>query len=157
VVAVTPAQRDGIRDRYPDQPPGRFLCVPNGYDADLYENFRPSRAGRNNMVITYYGSLYASPHYDIRGYLDALDSLPDEVRDRIETRFIGRIALEAQPILANRKSELVQFGFLPHAEGVLKLQETDYLLLAANDPTQHAGKLFDYAFVYVGQRWPRAI
>jgi hypothetical protein len=144
VVAVTPAQRDGIRDRYPDQPPGKFLCVPNGYDADLYENFRPSRAGRNNMVITYYGSLYASPPYDIRGYLDALDGLPDEVRDKIETRFIGRIALEAQPILAGRKSKLVQFGFLPRAEGVLKLQETDYLLLAANDPTQHAGKLFDY-------------
>jgi len=144
VVAVTPAQRDAMRDRYPDQPAGKFLCVPNGYDGELYDHFRPSRAGRNNMVITYYGSLYATPPYDITGYLDALDSLPDEQRDRIETRFVGRIAAEAQPLLQGRKAKLVQLGFLPRAEGVAKLEETDYLLLAANDPTQHAGKLFDY-------------
>jgi hypothetical protein len=144
VVAVTPAQRDAMRDRYPDQPSGKFLCVPNGYDGELYENFRPSREGRDNMVITYYGSLYATPPYDITGYLDALDRLPDQIRDQIETRFIGRIAREAEPLLAGRKSKLTRMGFLPRGEGVAKLQETDYLLLAANDPTQHAGKLFDY-------------
>ena len=144
VVAVTPAQRDAMRDRYPDQPPGKFLCVPNGYDGELYENFRPSRKGRENMVVTYYGSLYATPPYDITGYLEALDRLPDQIRDQIETRFIGRIAREAEPLLAGRKAKLTRMGFLPRAEGVARLQETDYLLLAANDPTQHAGKLFDY-------------
>jgi hypothetical protein len=144
VVAVTPAQSDAIRDRYPDQPKGKFLCVPNGFDAELYENFHPSRDGRDNMVVTYYGTLYASPPYDISGYLEALDGLPDAIRDRIETRFIGRIALEAEPLLEGRKAKLVKMGFFPRAEGVRKLQETDYMLLAANDPTQHAGKLFDY-------------
>jgi hypothetical protein len=144
VVAVTPAQSDAMRDRYPDQPSGKFLCVPNGYDGELYENFQPSRKGRDNMVITYYGSLYATPPYDITGYLDALDRLPDQIRDQIETRFIGRIAREAEPLLAGRKSKLIQMGFLPRGEGVARLQESDYLLLAANDPTQHAGKLFDY-------------
>lgn len=144
VVAVTPAQRDAMRDRYPDQPAGKFLCVPNGYDAELYENFRPCRAGRDNMVVTYYGSLYATPPYDISGYLAAVDSLPDALRDRVETRFIGRIAAEAEPLLAGRKSRIVRLGFRPRAEGARLLEETDYLLLAANDPTQHAGKLFDY-------------
>ena len=48
------------------------------------------------------------------------------------------------PLLAGRKSRITQLGFLPRGEGVAKLQETDYMLLAANDPTQHAGKLFDY-------------
>jgi len=144
VVAVTPAQRDAIRERYPDQPSGKFLCVPNGYDAELYENFRPSREGRDNMVITYYGSLYATPPYDITGYLDALDQLPDHIRDQIETRFIGRIAREAEPLLAGRKAKLIKMGFFPRAEGVAKLQETDYLLVVSNDPTAHAGKLFDY-------------
>lgn len=144
VVAVTPAQRDAMRNRYPDQPEGKFLCVPNGFDAELYAGFRPSRFGRDDMVITYYGSLYASPPYDIRGYLEALDSLPDGIRERIETRFIGRIAVEAEPLLAGRKARISRLGFMPRAEGVRKLEETDYLLLAANDPTQHAGKLFDY-------------
>ena len=144
VVAVTPAQRDDIRNRYPDQPSSKFLCVPNGYDAELYEDFRPARKERKNMVVTYFGSLYASPPYDIRSYLDVLDELPENIRDRIETRFIGRIALDAKPLLAGRKARMVEMGFFPRAEGVRKLAETDYLLLAANDPTQHAGKLFDY-------------
>jgi Glycosyltransferase Family 4 len=144
VVAVTPAQRDAIRARYSDQPSGKFLCIPNGYDSDLYEDFRPSRAGRSNMVVTYFGTLYATAPYDISKYLAALDSLPEQIRDRIETRFIGRIAAEAEPLLAGRKARLVKLGFFPREEGVRKLQESDYLLVAANDPTQHAAKLFDY-------------
>ncbi len=144
VVAVSPAQRDAIRQRYPDQPHGKFLCVPNGFDADLYADFRPSREGRDHMVVTYYGSLYASPPYDLRPYFDALESLPEQVRDGIETRFIGRIAVEAEPLLAGRKARITKLGFFPRAEGVRKLEETDYLLLPAHDPTQHAGKLFDY-------------
>ena len=144
VVAVTPAQRDAMRERYPDQPRTKFICVPNGFDAEAYAGFRPSRTGRDNMVVTYYGTLYASSPYDITGYLEALDSLPTEIRDRIETRFIGRIAAEAEPLLCGRKSKLLKLGFLPRAEGVCKLQDTDYLLMSANDPTSHAGKLFDY-------------
>jgi hypothetical protein len=143
-VAVTPRQRDAIRDRYPDQPSHKFLCVPNGYDGDLFEEFHPSRAERDNMVITYFGSLYATKPYDITGYLDAVDSLPEQIREKVVTRFIGRIALEAEPLLAGRKSKIEKLGYFPQAEGILKLQDTDYLLLAANDPTQHAGKLFDY-------------
>lgn len=144
VVAVTPANRDAMRARYPDQPDSKFICVPNGYDADLYEDFRPSREGRDNMVIGYFGSLYASPPYDIRGFLEALDSLPDEVRAKTEVQFIGRVAAEAKPLLQGRKTKIVEVGFLPRDQGVKRLEQSDYLLLAANDPTQHAGKLFDY-------------
>ena len=144
VVAVTPANRDAIRERYADQPASKFLYIPNGYDADLYENFRPSRQGRDNMVVTYFGSLYASPPYDIRGFLEALDQLPEPVLSRIELRFIGRVAAEAKPLLRGRKAKIVEVGFLPRAEGVRRLEESDYMLLAANDPTSHAGKLFDY-------------
>jgi hypothetical protein len=144
VVAVTPANRDAMRARYPDQPDSKFICVPNGYDADLYEDFRPSRAGRDNMAIGYFGSLYASPPYDIRGFLEALDSLPEEIRAKTEVHFIGRIAAEAKPLLRGRKTKIVEVGFLPRDQGVKRLEQCDYLLLAANDPTQHAGKLFDY-------------
>ena len=144
VVAVTPTNRDDIRARYPDQPNSKFICIPNGYDADLYEDFHPTRQGRDNMVIAYFGSLYASPPYDIRGFLEAADALPDEIRSRIELQFIGRVAAEAKPILQGRKTKIVEVGFLPRAEGVNRLAHCDYLLQPANDPTQHAGKLFDY-------------
>ena len=144
IVCVTPAQRDAMRNRYPDQPDAKFLSIPNGFDADLFEDFHPSRQGRSNMVVTYLGSLYRTPVYDVAGYLEALDSLPDAVRDRIETRFIGRIAREAESLLEGRRAKLVKLGFFPRAEAIKLLEQTDYMLLAANDPTTHAGKLFDY-------------
>jgi glycosyltransferase involved in cell wall biosynthesis len=143
VVAVTLAQRDAMKARYPDQPESKFLFVPNGFDGDLYAGFRPSREGRGNLVITYYGTVYASRPYDISRFLDALDSLPEELRARVELRFIGRIALDAQRQLENRTFKIVKMGFFPRAEGVRLLQDTDYLLVPANDPTTHAGKLFD--------------
>jgi hypothetical protein len=144
IVAVTPAQRDAMRARYPDQPETKFLYIPNGFDADLYRDFRPSRQDRTNLVITYYGTLYATPPYDISRFLEALDGLPEELRGRVELRFVGRIAADAQSQLEGRKFKLVKVGFLPRAAGVRLLQETDYMLLPSNDPTAHAGKLFDY-------------
>jgi hypothetical protein len=144
VVAVTPAQRDMIRNRYKDQPAGKFLCVSNGYDADLYEGFQPRRTDPSRMVITYYGSLYSHAVYDPSRFLDAVDSLPDEVRASIDLRFVGRIASDAERFLEDRKFKISKLGFFPRAEGVRRLEESDYLLLIVNDATAHAGKLFDY-------------
>ena len=73
-----------------------------------------------------------------------LDELPEPVRSRIETRFIGRVTAETQECLAGRKSAVRRLGFVPKIEGTRRLEETDYLLLIVNDPTAHAGKLFDY-------------
>jgi len=144
VVPVTPAQTSAVRARYPDQPESKFLCVPNGYDAELFENFQARPKNQGRMVVTYFGSLYASPPYSPVGYLEALDSLPEQVRSRIETRFIGRVVREAAPLLEGRRAAIRQLGFFPRAEGIRLLEETDYLLLIVNDPTAHAGKLFDY-------------
>jgi len=141
---VTPAWRDAMRARYPDQPASKFLFIPNGFDADLYTGFRPSRESRGNLVITYYGTVYNTPPYDIGGFLKELDNLPDDLRARVELRFIGRIALEAQSQLEGRKFKLRKMGFFPRDEGVRLLQETDYLLLVSNDPSVYAAKLFDY-------------
>lgn len=144
VVAVTPAQRDAIRRRYADQPEGKFLFVPNGFDADLYEGFQPQREARTGMLITYFGSLYATLPYNPTAFLEAVDALPDEVREQTEVRFIGRIAKEAEPLLSHRRVKIRKLGFFPRAEGVKQLQNSDYLLLIANEATTHAGKLFDY-------------
>jgi hypothetical protein len=95
-------------------------------------------------VITYYGTVYNTPPYDLSGFLRELDNLPEDLRARVELRFIGRIALEAQAQLEGRKFKLVKMGFFPRDEGVRLLQETDYLLLVSNDPAVYAAKLFDY-------------
>jgi glycosyltransferase involved in cell wall biosynthesis len=145
VSAVTPAQSDSIRRRYPDQPAEKFLYVPNGYDRVAHKIAPHTPANDSKFVVTYLGTVYANPVYaPISNYLDALETLPEEVRSRIETRFIGRIALEADPRLHRAHDNIVRIGFLPKMTALAKLAETDLQLLVAADPTTHAGKLFDY-------------
>jgi glycosyltransferase involved in cell wall biosynthesis len=144
VVAVTSAQTLAIASRYPDQPPKKFLCVPNGYDPEIFEGFKPRRGNRQRMTIKYFGTLYASPPYSPLGFLEALDSIPPEVLDQVDVQFIGRIPVEVAPLLEGRRAHIQSLGFFPKAEGIRLLEDSDYLLLIVNDPTAHAGKLFDY-------------
>jgi Glycosyltransferase Family 4 len=144
VTAVTPAQRDAIRNRYPAEPADKFFCVPNGYDPEQYADFRWTPRRRDKMLVTYFGSTYTSVPYSPVDYLETVDNLPPAIRDRIETRFIGRVSLEAKPLLENRRHTVTQLGFLPQQEAILRLQDSDYLLLVIGDSSSHAGKLFDY-------------
>lgn len=144
VSAVTPAQSNQIRERYPDQPAEKFLYTPNGYDPDMFGGFEARPHDPAGVVITYFGSVYGNPVYSPKHYLDAVDSLPEEIRVRFETRFIGRVAAEAVPVLSGRAASVRQLGYMPQAEGIRYLEESDCLLLIASDPTTHAGKLFDY-------------
>ena len=144
VTAVTPAQRDAIRNRYPQEPDEKFFCVPNGYDPEQYAAFRWTPRRGRKMLITYFGSAYTSVPYSPRDYLETVDNLPEALRDRIETRFIGRVSHEARPLLENRRHTVTQLGFLPQQEAILRLQDSDYLLLVIGEASSHAGKLFDY-------------
>ncbi len=144
VSAVTPAQSRQIRQRYPEQPSEKFFYTPNGYDPEVFHGFQSRAHAQPGTVVTYFGSVYGNPVYSPKHYLDAVDALPEEIRSRIETRFIGRVAAEAAPILSGRRSRVHQIGYMPQAEGIRYLEESDCLLLIASDPTTHAGKLFDY-------------
>lgn len=141
VSSVTPAQMRQISDRYPGQPAQKFLCTPNGYDPQVFREFQSRPHGQNGLIVTYFGSVYGNPVYSPKTYLDAVDVLN---APHVESRFIGRIASEASPLFSKRGSGVRRLGFIPQAEGLRYLEETDLLLLIARDPTTHAGKLFDY-------------
>ena len=61
-----------------------------------------------------------------------------------ETRFIGRVAPDAAPLLAARCARIVQTGFLPQQEALRELERSHCLLLLIGTPTVHSGKLFEY-------------
>jgi hypothetical protein len=88
------------------------------------------------------GTVYktASPRF----YLDALDALPEAVRSRVETRFIGRISDEEKRLLEGRKSDLRLLGFMSQSEALRRTEETDYLLLTMTNDISLPGKLFEY-------------
>jgi glycosyltransferase involved in cell wall biosynthesis len=142
VIAVTPTSLQTIRDRYPDQPDSKFACLPNGYDPESFASFRAREHSGAQVVVTHMGTLYktASPRY----YLDALDTLPDEIRSRFETRFVGRIADSERSVLEGRKSDIRILGFMPQTEALRQTEETDFLLLTMTNEISLPGKLFEY-------------
>jgi glycosyltransferase involved in cell wall biosynthesis len=142
VVVVTRSLLKETRDRYPGQPESKFVCVPNGYDPDTFADFRARPHNQPKVLVTYVGTVYAatSPRF----YLDALDELPEPIRSRVETRFVGRITEEERTFLESRKSKVQVLGFMSQAEAVRQMEETDFLLLTMTDPTAATGKIYEY-------------
>jgi glycosyltransferase involved in cell wall biosynthesis len=144
VTTVTQEWMQRLRRRYSDEPTGKFIYTPNGYEPETFHDFRPRGRTDGKMFVTYFGSVHMNRVYSPKNYLDAIETLPADVRDRIETRFIGRVRPDAQACLQQTKAIVRQLGFMPMVKGLRYLEETDFLLLIASDPTSHAGKLFDY-------------
>lgn len=145
VVAATPAWTEGMRRRYPDQPVGKFVYVPNGHDPETTPPLSPPPR-RKRLVFTYAGSIQNNPVYSPTPFLDALDGLDDEEAAQIEIRFVGRVAAAAEPLLANRRVTVVATGFVPHQEAIRLLGDSDVLLLilGAAAAGAHSAKLFEY-------------
>jgi glycosyltransferase involved in cell wall biosynthesis len=142
VVAVNESSRDEIRHRYPEQRDRKFVVVPNGYDPEAFAGFLPRANESSRMLVTHVGTVYktASPRF----YLDAADGLPEEIRAQMETRFIGRVADNERPLLENRPSKVTLLGFMPQAQALKYMEDTDYLLLTMTNDISVPGKLFEY-------------
>ncbi|SRR5579884_133322 len=142
VVVVTQAMLDRFRERYPDQKSEKFVLIPNGFDPAVLPEPAVRANHRPKVVVSHIGTVYSasSPRY----YLDALESLPEHIRDGIETRFVGRIAEEEKPFLSNRKAQVTSVGFLPQKEALNEMVQADYLLLTMTDSASLTGKVFEY-------------
>lgn len=144
VSTVTEAWVQRLRRRYPDQPADKFIYTPNGYEPPMFHDFRSRERTDGKMVVAYFGSVHMNRVYSPKNYLDAIEALPPEIRDRIETRFIGRVRPDAEAYLRQTRAVVRQLGFMPKVQGLRYLEDADFLLLLATDPTSHASKLFEY-------------
>jgi glycosyltransferase involved in cell wall biosynthesis len=142
VVAVTETSLAAIRKRYPAQPDAKFSLIHNGYDQDVIRPSELPRRKDGKVVVVHLGTVYktASPQY----YLDAVDELPEDLRSRFETRFIGHISDDQRGVLQNRRSEIRTLGFLPQAEAVKHVADADFVLLTMTNDISLPGKLFEY-------------
>jgi glycosyltransferase involved in cell wall biosynthesis len=145
VVAVTEAARREIRKRYPKEPDSKFLLVPNGFDATRLRRSVPSPEPRidGRIVVTHIGTVYAST--EPTTLVEALQSLPPEVRSRFKLRFIGHIEEPRFRQALLGLGEIVELkGYLPQHEALATINETDYVLLINHDPLNVGGKFYDY-------------
>jgi len=144
VSTVTGTWVERLRRRYPGEPAGKFVCTPNGYDPELFRDFQSRRRKDGKIIISYFGTVHDNKIYSPDKYLAAMERLPAQVRNQLETRFIGRVVGQSNYSLESTKANVRLLGFMPKQQGIRHLQETDFLLLIATDPSSHAGKLFDY-------------
>jgi glycosyltransferase involved in cell wall biosynthesis len=146
VVAVTEAARREIRARYPEQPDSKFHLIPNGFDAARLPNSVPSALMRpgDKIVVTYVGSIYGST--DPSSLVQALQSLPNELKSRFRLRFIGHIEEPRFREALLQLGDMVELkGYLPQDEALAAMNEADYALLITHDPLNVAAKFYDYA------------
>ena len=144
VVAVTEAARREISDRYPAEDPGKFLCVPNGFDTTPAVRPPAAPVGPDRKVtLTYIGSVYGST--DPATFIQAVLGLPTSVRDRLHIRYIGHIETAAyREALQSLGANIELKGFVPQAEALRAIEDTTYLLLITHDRINVAAKFYDY-------------
>jgi len=145
IVAVTEAARREIRARYPNEPDSKFLLLPNGFDATRLRRSPPSAEPRpdGTIVVTHIGTVYASTEPSTM--VEAVQSLPPEIRSRFRFRFIGHIEEPRFRESLLKLGDLVELrGFLPQHEALAAMKETDYVLLIQHGHLNIAAKLYDY-------------
>ncbi len=145
IVAVTEAARIEIRSRYPHQPESKFQLIPNGFDATRVHPITPSsRIGsHDSIVVTYLGSIYGST--EPITLVQALQSLPPEIRSRFRFRFIGHIEEARYREALLGLGDIVELkGFLPQSEALSAMNQTDYALLISHDHLNVSAKFYDY-------------
>lgn len=142
VVVVTDTMLNDYRARYPSEPGKKFICIPNGYDPELFDHLETGPAPSQDIIVTYAGTVYSAS--SARYYLDALDSLPAEIRSSFHTRFVGRITHDEESHFHGRQSVIQKVGFLPQHETIRMMAASDYLLVTMTDAASLTGKLFEY-------------
>jgi glycosyltransferase involved in cell wall biosynthesis len=145
IVAVTEAARREIRSRYPQEPESKFHLIPNGFDASRLRRFisLPEAPPDRKIIVTHVGTVYTST--EPTSLVQALQSLPPEIKSRFSLRFIGHIEEPRFREALLQLGEMVELrGFLPQHEALAAMAETDYVLLINHDPLNVGGKFYDY-------------
>jgi glycosyltransferase involved in cell wall biosynthesis len=145
IVAVTEAARRQIRARYPQAPDSKFHLIPNGFDATRLRRaeFLPQHRPDGKIIVTHIGTVYAST--EPTALIEAVQSLPLEVKSRFTLRFIGHIEEPRFREALLQLGDMVELkGFLPQREALAAMNETDYVLLINHDPLNVGGKFYDY-------------
>ncbi len=146
VVLVTEAARRELQSRYPNEPAEKFLYLPNGYDlaSPARATAQPiARDPRQKILLTYIGTVYGSTAPG--SFVEAVRGLSPAIRERLRIRFIGHIETPAyREQLLSLGNTIELKGFVPQAEALAAIRDTDYLLLITHDRINVAAKFYDY-------------
>ena len=145
VVTVTRSTRTEIRTRYPEQPEEKFVCIPNGYDPEVFAGLQQEQHEKRlgaKIVVANMGTV--APASSPTFFLDALEAMPEQIQSEFEMHFIGRVANSEQVVLESRKIHVKLLGFMPQAKALQELAKADYALVVMTDAASVPGKIYEY-------------
>ena len=144
VVAVSEAARLEMMGRYPEEDPAKFRYVANGFETRPVATAAAVAARTDDrVVLTYIGTVYRVT--DPTSFVEAVLALPAELRARLVVRFIGHVETEEYRATLQRLGDTVELkGFMPQAEALRAIDDSDYMLLITHDRINVSAKFFDY-------------
>lgn len=130
----------------------KIVVIPNGYDEDDFTGITPVQ--NEYFTITYTGTIATS--YRIEQFVDAVDRLPDKVKERLKIRFVGNVPEEILGLFAQKKLDgLVEvLGYVPHEQAIRQMTGASLLLMAIPDAPDNKGIVTGKFFEYLAARRP---
>jgi len=109
----------------------KFVCIPNGYDPEEYEDLQPTDSGR--LIFSHIGSagpLISDPSYFFKALRALLDEEP-ELGRTLSVKFAGGLDPGMRKLMRDLNLDgIVEFvGFHPHKEAIRMIQNSHVLLL----------------------------
>jgi hypothetical protein len=95
------------------------------------------------IIVTYVGTVYSST--EPTTLVQALQSLPPDVKSQYTFRFIGHIEEPRYREALLGLGAMVELkGYMPQNEALAAMNETDYVLLVSHDRLNVSAKFYDY-------------
>jgi glycosyltransferase involved in cell wall biosynthesis len=149
VVVTSEATRADFHRRYPHLPPGKIVCIPNGYDEEDFPEADPGPGAPFSLL--HLGQL--NPERGIGPLLDHLEAflaLRPQARSRTRVDLVGpRYVEDEREVHRRGLQDLVGFEeTLPHLEAVRRLFRARLLVLMEQESEEGSlilpGKIFEY-------------
>ena len=130
----------------------KFKVITNGFDHSDFEGFKNGSSER--FTITYAGTI--SSYYRLDGFVSALESLPEDIRNNVFVRFVGNMSQNIIHLFehAGLSSQLEYIGYVSHEKSIGYLFESSVLLLLIPDVQENKGILTGKFFEYLATGKP---
>jgi glycosyltransferase involved in cell wall biosynthesis len=130
----------------------KVQVITNGYDDEDFINRAPKNPDK--FVITYSGTV--SSYYKMEGFIEALSSIPKEIRNQLWIRFVGNISPFVVHLFSSSGlGDQIEFtGYVAHEKSIAYLFESTLLLLLIPDVPNNKGILTGKFFEYLATGKP---
>ncbi len=151
-VAWLGIKKDALQ-KYPDLPENKFVHIPNGFDSEDYPKIEQKK--NSVFTLTYTGSLYGKRNP--KALLEAVEILLKQnkiQKEDFKLVFIGRFGQEVHEMIDHTSftERINRINYLPHRESIVKLLESDALLLIVDESKESneivPGKVYEYLGTY---------